>query len=193
MKSILVYCGANAGKNPIYKESAQKLGKKLAEKDIQLVYGGGSYGLMGIVADSVLDNGGYVIGIIPHFLDKLEVGHKHLQETYKVATMHERKAMMEEKCEGIITLAGGYGSMDELFEILSWAQLGLHQKPVGLLNTNGFYDNLIKHLDLMVEEGFLKPENRNLLLVSDDIDDLLEKMQNFKPSFHANWLSKEQI
>lgn len=193
MKSILVYCGANPGNKPIYREKAVELGKKLAEQEIKLVYGGGSFGLMGIIADAVLKNGGYVVGIIPHFLDKLEVAHKTLNEIYKVDTMHQRKALMEEKCDGIITLPGGFGSMDELFEILSWAQLGLHSKPVGVLNVNGFYDNLIKQLDVMVDEGFLKMENRNLLLVSDDIDDLLEQMRNFKPSFHLNWLHKDQI
>ncbi len=193
MKAILVYCGANPGTKTIYKETAENLGKALAINNIRLIYGGGSVGLMGIIADSVLANGGEVTGVIPHFLDRLEVGHKSLPEMHKVATMHERKALMEQRCDGIITLPGGYGSMDELFEILSWSQLGLHQKPVGLLNVNGFYDHLLLQLDVMVAEGFLKAENRGLLIVSDNIEDLLQKMNDFTPSFHEKWLKNEQI
>ena len=193
MQAILVYCGANPGTKAIYKEAAEKLGKVLAENNIRLIYGGGSLGLMGIIADAVLANNGQVTGIIPHFLDRMEVGHKSLPEMYKVETMHERKALMEKLCDGIITLPGGYGSMDELFEILSWSQLGLHQKPIGLLNLNGFYDHLLKQLDVMVEEGFLKAENRNLVIESDDIEDLMEKMSNFKVHFHEKWLKREQI
>jgi uncharacterized protein (TIGR00730 family) len=193
MQVILVYCGANPGTKAIYKEAAEKLGKVLAENNIRLIYGGGSLGLMGIIADAVLAKNGQVTGIIPHFLDRMEVGHKSLPEMHKVETMHERKALMEKLCDGIITLPGGYGSMDELFEILSWSQLGLHQKPVGLLNLNGFYDHLLKQLDVMVEEGFLKVENRNLLIESDNIEDLMEKMSNFKPSFHEKLLKREQI
>ncbi len=193
MKSILVYCGANHGTNPAYRQAAVDLGKIMAERQIRLIYGAGSIGLMGTIADSVLENGGYVVGIIPNFLDRLEVGHKSLPEIHKVETMHERKAMMEQMCDGIITLPGGYGSMDELFEILAWSQLGLHNKPVGLLNVNGFYDYLLKHVDKMTEEGFLKPENRDLLVVSDDIEDLLQKMENFKPQYHAKWMKQENI
>ncbi len=193
MQAILVYCGANPGTKPIYKETAENLGKIMAENNIRLIYGGGSVGLMGIIADAVLANNGQVTGIIPHFLDRMEVGHKSLPEMHKVETMHERKAMMEKFCDGIITLPGGYGSMDELFEILSWAQLGLHQKPVGLLNVGGFYDHLLKQLDVMVEEGFLKAENRALVIVADTVEDLMEKMSNFKASFHEKWLNREQI
>lgn len=193
MQAILVYCGANPGTKPIYKKTAEKLGKVFAENNIRLIYGGGSVGLMGIVADSVLANNGQVTGIIPHFLDRMEVGHKNLPEMHKVETMHERKALMEKLCDGIITLPGGYGSMDELFEILSWSQLGLHQKPVGLLNVNGFYDHLLKQLDVMVEEGFLKAENRALVIVADNIEELMDKMSNFKASYHEKWLNREQI
>ncbi len=193
MQAILVYCGANPGTKPIYKETAEKLGKVLAENNIRLIYGGGSVGLMGIIADSVLANNGQVTGIIPHFLDRMEVGYKNLPEMHKVETMHERKALMEKLCDGIITLPGGYGSMDELFEILSWSQLGLHQKPVGLLNVNGFYDYLLKQLDVMVEEGFLKAENRALVLVADTIEEIMEKMSSFKASYHEKWLNREQI
>jgi uncharacterized protein (TIGR00730 family) len=193
MKSILVYCGANIGLKPIYKEIAEKLGKTLAINKLRLVYGGGSVGLMGTIADAVLANGGDIVGVIPNFLDRLEVGHKSLPEMHKVETMHERKALMEQLCDGIITLPGGYGSMDELFEILSWAQLGLHQKPVGLLNVNGFYDHILLQLDKMVEEGFLRHENRNLLIVASEIEDLLEKMSNFKAEYHKKWMVSSEI
>ena len=193
MNAILVYCGANAGTKAIYKETAETVGKTFAHKNIRLIYGGGSVGLMGIIADAVLANGGAATGVIPHFLDKMEVGHKSLTETHKVDTMHQRKALMEELCDAIITLPGGYGSMDELFEILSWAQLGLHSKPIGVLNVNGFYDHLLKQLDVMVEEGFLKSENRDLVIESDNIEDLMEKMSSFKASYHEKWLNREQI
>ncbi len=193
MKNILVYCGANTGNKQIYSDTAHAVGKLLAKNQIKLVYGGGSVGLMGVVADAVLANGGEVIGVIPHFIDKMEVGHPKLTVTHRVATMHERKALMESLCDGIVTLPGGYGSMDELFEILTWAQLGLHTKPVGILNINGFYDNLLKQLDVMVEEGFLKQENRNILLVSDNIEDLLVKMNDFSPEFHEKWLNRSGI
>ncbi|MFD2523592.1 LOG family protein [Emticicia soli] len=190
MKSILVYCGANYGKNPAYRETAKTLGTRLATDGIKLIYGGGSVGLMGVVADAVLASGGHVVGVIPDFLVKMEVGHKSLSEMHNVESMHERKALMEKLCDGIITLPGGYGSIDELFEILTWAQLGLHKKPIGILNVNGFYDFLLKQLDVMVEEGFLKQESRDLLLVSDNVADLLHKMENFVPIPHQKWLKR---
>ena len=151
INSVAVFCGSKSGANPLFIEHAKQLGKLLAQQNIKLIYGGGSVGLMGIIADAVLANNGQVTGIIPHFLDRMEVGHKSLPDMHKVETMHERKALMEKLCDGIITLPGGYGSMDELFEILSWSQLGLHHKPVGLLNLNGFYDHLLKQLGVMVD------------------------------------------
>lgn len=190
MKSILVYCGANQGKSPAYKEAAQALGKQLIKNNIKLVFGGGSVGLMGIVADTMLELGGYVIGIIPDFLIKMEVGHKGLTELHTVESMHERKALMEKMSDGIIAIPGGFGTIDELFEILTWAQLGLHEKPIGILNVNGFYDFLLKQLEVMIQEGFLKQESRDLLLVSDNIEDLLQQMENFKPSPHKKWLKR---
>jgi uncharacterized protein (TIGR00730 family) len=193
MKSILVYCGANPGNNPTYKKIASELGLEFVKRKIRLIYGGGSIGLMGEISTTVMQNGGEVTGVIPHFLDRLEVGNPNLTEVIKVETMHQRKALMEERCDGIITIPGGFGSMDELFEILSWAQLGLHNKPVGLLNVNGFYDFLIKQLDVMVVEGFLKPENRDLLIVDTAIDTLLAKMEAYVPSYHQKWLEKSDI
>ncbi len=193
MKSLLVYCGANPGINPIYKETAVELGKEMVKRGMRLIYGGGSLGLMGTIADSVLKEGGEVIGIIPDFLDKMEVGHPNLTEIHIVETMHERKALMEKLCDGILTLPGGYGSMDELFEILSWAQLGLHTKPVGALNVNGFYTHMVAQLDHMVQEGFLKQANRDIIQVAGSLDDLFTKMENFIPQPAFKWLEREDI
>lgn len=179
MKSIVVYCGSNPGKNPIYKEVAYALGKQLAERQIQVVYGGGNMGLMGVVSDGAMKNGGHVTGIIPNFLAKLEVANKTLTELEFVDTMHERKARMVALSDGVIVLPGGYGTMDELFEILTWSQLRLFHGPVGVLNTNGFYDHLIAHADKMTEEGFLYPENRALMLVAGTGEELLKKMETF--------------
>lgn len=179
MKSVVVYCGSNPGNKPIYQEVARELGQKLGQKGVNVVYGGGNLGLMGTVADATLENGGTVTGIIPNFLAKLEVAHKTLTELHFVDTMHERKAKMVSLSDGVITLPGGYGTMDELFEILAWAQLKIFHGPVGVLNTNGFYDHLIAHADKMTEEGFLRPENRALMLVATTVDELLEKMEDF--------------
>jgi len=190
MKSLLVYCGSNPGLNPIYKETAVKLGLEMVKRGMRLIYGGGSLGLMGTIADTVMENGGEVVGIIPTFLDNLEVGHPNLTEIHVVNSMHERKAMMEEMCDSVITLPGGYGSMDELFEILSWSQLGLHKKPVGLLNINGFYNPLVAQLDLMVNEGFLKQPNREIIQISDSIEEVFKLMDGFVPQEAFKWLER---
>ena len=190
MKSLLVYCGSNPGVNPIYKETAVKLGLEMVKRGMKLIYGGGSLGLMGTIADTVMENGGEVVGIIPTFLDKMEVGHPNLTEIHVVNSMHERKALMEEMCDSIITLPGGYGSMDELFGILSWSQLGLHKKPVGLLNVNGFYEPLVAQLDLMVREGFLKQPNREIIQVSDSIEKVFKLMEEFEPQEAFKWLER---
>lgn len=193
MKSILIYCGANSGNKPVYRQRAEELAVELVKRKIRMIYGGGSVGLMGVLADKFLEKGGDVTGVIPNFLDDLEVGHKAVEDMQKVSSMHERKALMEQLCEGVITLPGGFGSLDETFEILTWAQLGLHQKPIGLLNVNGYYDFLLKQLDVMVEEGFLKSQNRDLLIVSESINELLEKMGNYRPVHHDKWLNREQV
>jgi len=179
MQSIVVYCGANPGRKPVYTETAFELGRELANRKITLIYGGGNMGLMGRVADGAMENGGSATGIIPHFLAKLEVAHKTLTELHFVETMHERKAKMVSMSDGVIALPGGFGTMDELFEILTWSQLKTFNGPVGLLNINGFYDLLIAHLDKMVEEGFLTISNRALLLIADNATELLDKMELF--------------
>jgi uncharacterized protein (TIGR00730 family) len=180
MQSIVVYCGSNSGKKEIYSQTAYALGKELANRNIKLIYGGGNMGLMGRVADGSLEHGGLVTGIIPNFLARLEVAQKTLTELHFVDTMHERKAHMVSLSGGVIALPGGYGTFDELFEILTWAQLEIFDGPVGILNINGYYDLLLLQLDKMVEEGFLNEDNRKLLIVSDNIVDLLDKMEASK-------------
>lgn len=178
MKNILIYCGSSAGHNEIYKNTATYVGKTLANQGLNLVYGGGSVGLMGIVADAILANGGEAIGVIPSFMEPWEVQHKGLTECIVTQTMHTRKQIMAEKSDAVIALPGGWGTLDELFEILTWRQLGLHKMPVGILNTNGFYDPMIVMLERMVSEGFVKEANLKMLIVDDNIESLLEKLRN---------------
>ena len=178
MKNILIYCGSSAGHNEIYKKTATQVGETLAKQGLSLVYGGGSVGLMGTVADAILANGGEAIGVIPSFMEPWEVQHKGLTECIVTESMHARKQLMAEKSDAIIALPGGWGTLDELFEILTWRQLGLHKMPIGVLNTNGFYDDLLKMLEKMVSEGFLKEANLKFLIVDDNIESLLEKLKN---------------
>jgi uncharacterized protein (TIGR00730 family) len=167
------------GVNPIYNQVATELGEKMAARNIRLIYGGGGFGLMGNVADGVLQNGGEVTGVIPNFLADLEVAHKTLTEIHFVETMHERKYKMVQLARGVIALPGGYGTLDELFEILAWRQLKIYDGPVAIINTNGFYDLMLQQLDRMVEDGFLRAENRELLLVAESVDQVLEQIADF--------------
>jgi uncharacterized protein (TIGR00730 family) len=178
-QSIVVYCASSVGVNPIYNEVATELGQKMAARNIRLIYGGGGFGLMGNVADAVLQNGGEVTGVIPNFLADLEVAHNTLTEIHFVETMHERKYRMVQLAKGVITLPGGYGTFDELFEILAWRQLKLYDGPVVMINTNGFYDLVLQQLDRMVADGFLKAANRDLLLVADSVDEALTMIANY--------------
>ena len=189
MRDVLVFCAANKGFNPQYAEVAAEMARALARRRINIITGAGSVGLMGVVADATLAEGGTITGVIPTFLEKLEVGHKGLTKNIVVENMHERKALMHDICDSIIALPGGYGTLDELFETLTWAQLDQHRKPVGLLNVNGFYDYLILFLDHIVAEGMLKQDNRNLLIVSDDCEDLIKKMLAFEPSASPKWIN----
>jgi uncharacterized protein (TIGR00730 family) len=170
-------------------EQALQLGTALAKKNLTLVYGGAKVGLMGAVADGALNAGGKAIGVLPHFLQQKELAHAGLTELILVDTMHERKTKMNELCDGVIALPGGFGTMEELFEMLTWGQLGLHRKPVGLLNTNGFYDDLISLARNMSEKGFLTAENRDMLLYSDNIDELLSKLENYEPPARSKWIT----
>ena len=174
MKSICVYCGSNSGRVPAFTAAADSLGKLLAERRIKLVYGGGQVGLMGTLADAVLEAGGEVEGVIPEFLALKEIAHMSLSRLHVVKSMHARKAMMESLSEGFIAMPGGIGTMEELFEIWTWGQLGQLRNPVGLLNVDGYYDALVAFLDTMTEQGFLTPEHRSALLVSDDAEALLD-------------------
>lgn len=178
-QSIVVYCGSSPGTNPIYKEVAVELGEKMAARNIRLIYGGGGYGLMGHVADAVLQHGGEVTGVIPNFLADLEVAHKTLTELHYVGTMHERKFKMVQLAKGVIALPGGYGTFDELFEILTWRQLKLYDGPIAIININGYYDSMLQQLNRMVTDGFLKPENRALLAVANSVDEALSTIENF--------------
>lgn len=178
-QSIVVYCGSSPGTNLIFKETAVELGQQLASRDIRLIYGGGGYGLMGTVADAVLQNGGEVTGVIPNFLAELEVAHSTLTEIHFVETMHERKYKMVQLAKGVIALPGGYGTMDELFEILAWRQLKLYDGPIAIVNINGYYNLMLHQLDRMVSDGFLKPENRALLLVAESVDEVLAMIESY--------------
>ncbi len=176
MKSISVFCGANTGFDPAFSKIARSAGETLAKRSIRLVYGAGNIGLMGVIADAVLENGGQVLGVIPDFLKEKEVCHTGLTELIVTNTMHKRKEIMAENSDGFVILPGGFGTLDEFFEILTWRQLRLHNKPIGLLNVNGFYDHLLAHVRKMWKEGFLKDSNLALVTVSDNLNDLLEKM-----------------
>lgn len=178
-QSIVVYCGSSPGTNPIFKEVAVELGEKMATRNIRLIYGGGGFGLMGTVADAVLQNGGEVTGVIPNFLATLEVAHGTLTELHFVETMHERKFKMVQLAKGVIALPGGYGTLDELFEILAWRQLKIYDGPVAIINVDGYYDFLLQQLDRMVLDGFLKAENRALLFVTATVDEALDQIKGF--------------
>lgn len=188
MKSISVFCGANAGTDPVYRESAFAMGAALARRGIRLVFGGGKVGLMGAVADGALSAGGQVTGVIPVFLQTKELAHDKLTDLIVVPSMHERKMRMFELSEGTIALPGGFGSMDELFEILTWGQLGLHNHPTGLLNVRGFYDHLLYQMDRMIQDGFLKATYRSMLISGDDIPRLLDDMAVYRAPLVEKWI-----
>ncbi len=193
MKSITVFCGSSFGSEDIYRAQAAMLGQTLAQHQIQLVYGGANVGLMGAVADGALNAGGKVIGVLPYFLQTKEIAHKQLTDLILVESMHERKTRMNELCDGVIVLPGGYGTLEEFFEMITWAQLGLHKKPIGILNIDGFYDDLIRMVETMVAKGFLKQINHDMLLISDSIDGLLEMMQNYQAPTVGKWISKDEV
>jgi len=181
MKRLAVYCGSASPADPVYIESARAVGRTLAERGIGVVYGGGRLGLMGAVADGALAAGGEVIGIIPTALVNAEVAHKGLTELHVVDTMHQRKQAFTDLSDGFVNLPGGTGTMDELWEALSWAQIGYHAKPVGLLNVAGYYDHLIAFVAKMGEVGFLRPQHQNILIVDETLDGLLSRMVAHEP------------
>ena len=197
MKRICVFCGANAGNRPQYRSEAEKLGRLLAARGLELVYGGGNVGLMGIVADACLEAGGSVIGVIPEALMGKEVAgrhvdHRNLTRLEVVDSMHTRKARMAELADGFIALPGGFGTFEEFCEVLTWGQLGFHVKPMGLLNVAGYYDTLLALFDHAVQEGFLRQQNRDMALADADPSRLLEAMAAFTPEPVSKWLKEER-
>lgn len=191
MRSIAVFCGSSEGYNEVYREAAFELGQILTERNIHVIYGGAKVGLMGALADGVLQNGGRITGVIPSFLKTKEVAHDGLTELVTVGTMHDRKLKMHELCNGVITMPGGWGTMDELFEMLTWGQLGLHGKPIGLLNVNGYFDALKALCNNMVTEGFLSEYVNTMLLSSYSINDLLEQMAAYVAPEAPKWLTRQ--
>ncbi len=197
MKRICVFCGSNAGHDPRYRAEADRLGRLLAERGIELVYGGGNVGLMGVIADACLGAGGTVIGVIPEALIGKEVAgrvvdHRGLTRLEVVDSMHTRKARMAELADGFIALPGGFGTFEEFCEVLTWGQLGFHVKPMGLLNVNGFYDPLLALFEHAVAEGFLREENRAMALAADDIESLLAALAAYRPEPVSKWLKDAQ-
>lgn len=192
MNSLCVFCGSSPGKSPQYLAAARRLGEALAWRRIRLIYGGGRVGIMGEVADSVLASGGEVVGIIPRTLMEREVGHTGLTQLHVVESMHQRKAMMADLSDGFVALPGGIGTMEEFFEVWTWGQLGLHQKPYGLLDVAGYFQPLISFLDHMTEEGFLREGYRDMVLVETDPEALLERLVSFTPLPAPRWIERDQ-
>lgn len=192
MNSIAVFCGSSEGNDTIIISQAILLGETLAKRKITLVYGAAKIGIMGKLAEASLNNKGKVIGVIPEFLKLKEVVHLGLHKLVSTQNMHQRKLKMHELSDGFIALPGGFGTFEELFEIITWAQLGLHQKPIGLLNSNGFFNDLIKMMNTMVAKGFLKIENLDIIIVENNIESLLDKMKNFKPKLVPKWLRENR-
>lgn len=191
MKRICVFCGSSFGAKPAYLEAAQALGKTLVKAEIDLIYGGGNVGLMGAIADTVLAGGGRAIGVIPQALMDKEVGHTGLSELHVVGSMHERKALMAELADAFIALPGGFGTFEEFCEVLTWAQLGFHQKPCGLLNAAGYYDALLALFDQAVTEGFVRAEHRAIVQEANDPKDLIDRLKQYQPLTVAKWIDRE--
>jgi len=192
IRSVCVFCGSSHGSSPAYEQAAQEMGQAIAKRGWTLVYGGGNVGLMGVVADAALAAGGKVIGVIPEALLARELGHHGVTELRVVNTMHERKAMMADLADAFIALPGGIGTFEEFFEVLTWAQLGIHQKPCGMLNTRGYYQPVLELLSNAVHEGFLRTAHQQMVLTSEEPDELLEKMEAYRPAQLQKWIQREQ-
>lgn len=193
MKAISVFCGSNFDGNPVLLKAVNDLADAMVEKEISLVFGGGRVGVMGLIADAVLTRGGKAIGVIPQFLMDKEVGHTGLTELIITENMHQRKQKMADLSDGVITMPGGFGTMEEFFEVLTWLQLGIHGNPIGLLNVDGFYDPLLLQIDLMVEKKFLKPLNRELVLSDHDPKTLIERMEKFDSKPDEVWFRDRNL
>jgi uncharacterized protein (TIGR00730 family) len=192
LKRVSVFCGSSPGASSVYTDEAERLGIQLAKEGITLVYGGARVGIMGTVANAALQAGGDVIGVIPKMLMTREIAHTELTELIVVNTMHERKAKMEELSDGFIALPGGPGTMEEFFEVYTWAQLGEHQKPIGMLNSNNYYDKLLTFFDHMIEEQFLKPEYQAMIIVEKDPHQLIEKFRLYEPPQLTKWINRKE-
>lgn len=192
MRNICVFCGSSVGNDPAFPQAAQALGRRLAESGITLVYGGGNIGLMGVVADAVLGGGGSVIGVIPKMLVEKELAHHGITELRIVASMHERKALMAELAEGFLALPGGYGTIEEFSEVLTWGQLGLHAKPMGILNVSGYFDHFLRFLDHAVQTRLLRPEHRRLVLEATSVEGLLQSMTDWQAAPMPKWIQPDE-
>ncbi|MES2105761.1 MAG: TIGR00730 family Rossman fold protein [Pseudomonadota bacterium] len=193
MKSICVYCGSSTGASPVYTEAAKALANQFVANDIALVYGGGNVGLMGVIADEVMRLGGQATGVIPQALMNKEVGHTGLSKLHIVSNMHERKAMMADLSDGFIAMPGGVGTLEELFEVFTWAQLGFHTKPIGVLNVDGFYDSLIAFLNHTVQSRFLKAEHLAMLFNEAEPEKLVQRFRQYQPVLVDKWLKKQDL
>ena len=193
MKSICVYCGSSPGASPAYAEAARKLAQEMVKNNIALVYGGGNVGLMGIIASEVMKLGGEATGVIPKALLDKELGHDGLTRLHIVKDMHERKAMMAELSDGFVAMPGGMGTLEELFEVLTWAQLGFHYKPISLYNVEGFYNNLIAFVDHLVSQRFVSSDQSGLMMHEADPVKLIERFQTFKPTYKTKWADREAV
>lgn len=193
MRSLCVFCGSRPGEDPAYEAAARALGETLAEAGIELVYGGGHVGLMGVVANAALAAGGEVVGVMPRALVEREISHTGLTQLHVVSSMHERKAMMSDLSEGFIALPGGTGTLEEFFEVLTWAQLGEHEKPCGLLDVAGYYAPLLDLFDHMVERGFLSTKHRAMVLVETKPEALLERFERYQPPDTAKWIDRSEM
>ena len=193
MKSVCVYCGASIGAQPFYAQAAQAFGRALVESGCSLVYGGGRVGLMGVIADEVLAAGGRVVGVIPELLVDKEVGHRGLTELHVVPDMHQRKRMMADLSDAFVALPGGAGTLEELFEVYTWAQLGYHQKAIGLYDIGGYYSPLVTMLEHTVREGFMQQAYLDILQIDSDAYSLIEKLRRYHPPGHDKWATRREV
>ena len=192
LSSICVFCGSNGGADPAYLDAAEAVGRGLAQRGVRVVYGGATVGMMGALAEAVRGAGGEVVGVIPQSIFDREIGHTGLDDLRVVGSMHERKALMAELSDAFIALPGGIGTLEELFEVYTWAQLGIHSKPLGLIDVAGYYQPLVAFLDHAVQERFLRPETRSLLAVGESLDDLLAQLETWEPVTVHKWIDLDQ-
>lgn len=192
MKRICVYCGSSPGRDPRYRQAAEELGQAMVQRGLGLVYGGASVGIMGTIANTVLALGGEAIGVIPRALDAREIRHPGLTQQHVVGSMHERKAMMADLSDGFVALPGGWGTFEEIFEALTWAQLGFHAKPCGLLNESGYYDHLAAFLEHAIDQQFVKPVHREMLVVAGDANELLDRFETYRAPAVRKWISADE-